>query len=168
MNHMTGGDFRPFFDSEESGYRFLTNGVPYSPDDLDRWLFSGEAGIFHISTRYSDEIKALVRRCLRYNPHDRITVEALRNSIQAAKQGRADRGDDQNAPRARLLYPNNGNGYRMGATYHPPEANNSPDGYNTNVDGDIIPVVQDDDIIPVVQNEDPLYDDDADDMDQSP
>ncbi|OAK95392.1 hypothetical protein IQ06DRAFT_352425 [Phaeosphaeriaceae sp. SRC1lsM3a] len=65
----------PFLDNHGILGRILVDGRPYTAEDLEG-LLSGNSP-FEASKRYTDELKATVRRCLAYSPEDRRTSEEL-------------------------------------------------------------------------------------------
>jgi serine/threonine protein kinase len=73
----------PFYDNDGTAGAYVVNGVPY-----DNHQLSKEAGLFltgntpyEASSYYSEDLKDLVRRCLRYRQEDRPTLEELNEEI---------------------------------------------------------------------------------------
>ena len=73
----------PFFEeTDEQGdltYRKLNNGRWYPESDLDDFLLTGNAP-FEAAGRYSEELRRMIRRCLRYMPEDRTGIEELKRN----------------------------------------------------------------------------------------
>jgi serine/threonine protein kinase len=92
----------PFFDNAGAQGDLLVNGkVPYTNDDLSaatgRFL-SGQTP-FEASSMYNDELKDLVRSCLRYSPAERPTVLELKALIETHRKN----GVEQRARTRTLL-----------------------------------------------------------------
>jgi serine/threonine protein kinase len=75
----------PFVDNSGTQGRLLSNGDPYPPELVDSDVFSGEAP-FEASNAYSDELKEIVRMCLRYRAKDRPGVQELRDLVENGQE----------------------------------------------------------------------------------
>ncbi|KAH7092316.1 hypothetical protein FB567DRAFT_625350 [Paraphoma chrysanthemicola] len=83
----------PFFDSSTSSGTLLVNGEPYANPTAENFL-SG-ATPFEAAAQYTDELKDLVRECLRYGMQDRPEIEDVkRRTAEGVERwrGRSEKG----------------------------------------------------------------------------
>jgi hypothetical protein len=75
----------------------LINDEIYDEDTLDQLVLMGENS-YDVAIRYSEELKDLVRRCLRWNMDDRPSLDKLKTDIglgvEATKDAQGYDGDD--------------------------------------------------------------------------
>lgn len=72
----------PFYDDAAShtgvtSFRRLNNGQPYSAQDLNKFLMTGDAP-FEAAKQYSPQLRQAIRKCLLYHPRQRIKIAALK------------------------------------------------------------------------------------------
>lgn len=112
-NLMFGHDFRPKWDSPVGmdNHRHISDCRKYTPEYLREHFLTGE-GRADVTTRYSAEIKQLVRDCVTWDMADRVPLDELKARVAAGCA--AWEGSDEELV---LILPSKTEDYVVGATW---------------------------------------------------